>query len=148
MTAPQKKAPLAIEVRVYASCPMPALGKFPQSPLPPVPGGGPTMTKGKFRMGGFRSFPLRIMFVPGGGNAMARISLDEQLAKAQRRLEQLRAQKEQRDQRQLAAVRDRQRKLETRRKVILGGQLLKLVNSGDADATSIYERMLSQLSER
>ncbi|HEX8402083.1 MAG TPA: hypothetical protein VF628_10305 [Allosphingosinicella sp.] len=79
---------------------------------------------------------------------MARISLDEQLLKAQRRLDQLKQKKENRERRELAAQKERQRKLDVRRKIVVGGHLLKLVAEGDADAVRLQDRILSQMNER
>ena len=48
----------------------------------------------------------------------------------------------------LARERTRERKRDTRCKILLGGGLLSLVKGGDADATAVYRRIRGTLDER
>ena len=48
----------------------------------------------------------------------------------------------------VARERARERKRDTRCKILLGGGLLSLVKGGDADATAVYRRIRGTLDER
>ena len=48
----------------------------------------------------------------------------------------------------VARERTRERKRDTRCKILLGAGLLSLVNGGDADATAVYRRIRATLVQR
>ena len=65
-------------------------------------------------------------------------------AELDRRIEQLQALR----QRRLALDRERERKRDTRRKVIIGGGLLALIRRGDQAAAEVGRKILQGASER
>jgi len=65
-------------------------------------------------------------------------------AELDRRIEQLQALR----QRRLALARERERKRDTRRKVIIGGGLLALIRRGDQAAAEVGRKILQGASKR
>lgn len=73
----------------------------------------------------------------GVGSASSPAELD-------RRIERLQALRE----RRLALNRERKRKRDTRRKIVLGGGLQRLIKNGDRQAAEVAERVIRDVPQR
>lgn len=65
-------------------------------------------------------------------------------AELDRRIERLQALRE----RRLALNRERKRKRDTRRKIVLGGGLQRLIKNGDRQAAEVAERVIRDVPQR
>ena len=91
----------------------------------------------------FNSGTLMLEGFLGLGDGMGIDNLEQQIAKQEERLKQLKAQKQAVLAREKKKVAEQQRKDDTRRKILLGSFLLKQISNDDSEK----QRIMSQLNQ-